>query len=147
MNLLRCYPIYNTICHVIWYRRNLTKDNPVGKLISNDESHKQITLNFVHYKSFDEAKAKWNERKQRIIWDKIFVIMEFYDKNLLLTFDKLKFDNKIALKHRNFDNVKNSFVLTCYDNNKPVAKCLMYNGATGGRFLDEFDYVSFLMNK
>ena len=47
------------------------RDYPVGKLGSESDA---ITIFFQHYRSFEEAKEKWNTRKQRIIKDKIYVI-------------------------------------------------------------------------
>ncbi len=45
-----------------------TIDFPVGKL-------DDLTIFFQHYKSFEEAKAKWNERKARINYEKLCFIM------------------------------------------------------------------------
>ena len=47
------------------------RDYPVGR-IGNGSS--EITLYFQHYKSFEQAKSKWYERRKRIIKDKIYVI-------------------------------------------------------------------------
>ena len=33
-----------------------------------------IEIRFNHYKTFDEAIAKWEERKQRIDWDNLFIL-------------------------------------------------------------------------
>lgn len=33
-----------------------------------------IQVRFNHYKTFEEAAAKWEERKKRIDWDNLFVI-------------------------------------------------------------------------
>ena len=33
-----------------------------------------IKINFVHYESFDEGVLKWNERKERINWDNLFIV-------------------------------------------------------------------------
>lgn len=35
----------------------------------------------------------------------------------------------------------------CYDENESSGKIFEYDGLTGKRYLDEFDYVSFLNNK
>ena len=40
---------------------------PVAKL-------KDITINFTHYKTEEEARDKWNERKNRINWNNLFII-------------------------------------------------------------------------
>ena len=121
---------------------------PVGKLIAKDAEHRDITIHFQHYSSFEEAKKKWIERYSRVNWDNIYYIWEFYDTlydhQHLYEFDALNVDHKILLTHRKFDRLNNAFVVTCYQDDQPVAKILQYNGLTGRRFLDEFDYVSFL---
>lgn len=123
-------------------------DYPVGKLVSNDNNYKPILIHFQHDKSFLTAKAKWKERYERVNWNNIFYILEFYhskyDKTLVKEFDNLQLENKIILSHKKFGDLKNQFVLSCYKNDKPVAKVLQYKGISGKRYLDEFDYVKFL---
>ena len=60
------------------------KDYPIGTL-------GDIQINFMHYSSPEEAVEKWEERKQRINFDKIFVIMVERDG-----FDDEDFKNKIS---------------------------------------------------
>lgn len=38
-------------------------------------SLKDIIIHFNHYKTFKEAKEKWNERKKRIDYDNLYIIM------------------------------------------------------------------------
>jgi len=120
---------------------------PVGKLVPNDEEHIPITVHFRHYKSFEEAKNKWFERYSRVDFNNLFFIYEFYDdiydEELLYEFEKIPY-NKVILTHKKIDGLKNDFVLSCYQQNKPVAKVMRYRGLSGKRYLDEFDYVAFL---
>lgn len=51
---------------------NTNAPYPLGKL-------DDITLFFVHYPSFEFARAKWNERKQRIHFENLFLV--FTDQN------------------------------------------------------------------
>ena len=121
---------------------------PVGKIIPKDNKHAEIMVYFQHYSSFDEAKSKWLQRYSRVNWENIFYIWEFYDtlynKELMYEFDKLELENKIILTHRNFDDLNNSFEITCYNNDLPTAQILKHRGVTGKRYLDEFDYIKFL---
>lgn len=60
---------------------------PVGRL-------KDIMVYFVHYKSFDEAVKKWNERKKRIDFNNIRIIMTVRDgakSETLKEFDALPY--------------------------------------------------------
>lgn len=57
-----------------------------------------INIYFLHYKSFEEAKSKWNKRKQRLNFSDLLV--KFSDQNGFKyedfeEFDKLNFKNKI----------------------------------------------------
>lgn len=62
---------------------------PVGDI-------KDVTVDFVHYKTLDEGVQKWKERSKRIVWDNIFVIATgHYDMemrpDLMEEFDKLPY--------------------------------------------------------
>lgn len=46
---------------------------PIGLL-------KDITIHFNHYKSFDEAKKKWEERVKRVNYNNLYIMM--HDRNL-----------------------------------------------------------------
>ena len=120
---------------------------PVGYLLSNNEE-KRIYLYMNHYHSFEEGKAKWEERKARIIWDKVFVIYDFNDKdcdiNMLYEFDKLPVKNKIALVHSEIAGLNNSYRMKCIGENDSITKEFEYNGLSGKRYFEEWDYVSFL---
>ncbi len=71
---------------------------PVGKI-------GDVTVNFMHYSDFDEAREKWNERKKRVNFDKIFVIMtdrDGYTDELLGEFDKIEYP-KVLFSHKFID--------------------------------------------
>lgn len=120
---------------------------PMGKLVSKDSSHQDISLHFLHYKTFEQAHEKWTKRFSRIDYNNIYYIWEFYDDQydvgLIKEFDSLPL-KKIALLHRDIPEIKHSFVISCYKEGKPVGKIFEHNGISGKRFLDEFDYTSFL---
>ena len=57
-----------------------------------------IEIHFMHYQSPKHARTKWNERKQRIRKDKLFIIgaeMMECTPEIIGRFDKLPFANKI----------------------------------------------------
>lgn len=63
------------------------KDYPIGTL-------GDIKINFMHYSTPQEAVEKWEERKQRINFDKIFVIMverDGFDDEDFKDFLKIKY--------------------------------------------------------
>jgi uncharacterized protein (DUF1919 family) len=120
---------------------------PVGKLLSKDCEHQEIKLYFQHYKTYEEASQKWVERCKRVKLDNIYYIWEFYDTlcdmNLLKEFDTLPI-KKLAITHREFDDIECAKKVSCYIDDKPIAQILQYDGISGKRYLDEIDYVSFL---
>lgn len=80
------------------YRRgekNLTC--PIGKL-------GDIEIVFLHYKTIEEAREKWNRRCKRIHWDRLFLKMS--EQNFCTHEDLVAFDS-FPCKHK--------FVFVCKD--------------------------------
>lgn len=74
---------------------------PVGKL--ND-----IEVYFMHYKSKEEAKEKWNKRKERINWDRIifkFSNQNFCNKEHIKKFIELPQKHKICFVNNKKYNI------------------------------------------
>lgn len=122
---------------------------PVGTLVSNDESHNNVNIYFNHYKSFDDAKQKWQERKKRILWDKIYVIYDFNDKdcdtNMLYRFEELPFEHKVSLTHyKKIPDLKYNYKINCISDNEEIIKEFQYNPKTGKKYFEEWDYLEFL---
>ena len=113
-----------------------------------------ITLYCVHYKTFEEAKEKWNQRKKRINYDNIYFIMSERDgctEEDLKKFDMINNKHKVVFVHKNMDNIKSSYYIKGTENtgeDKDIHKIIgltAYKGKwTGKRYIDDFDYVSFL---
>lgn len=125
------------------------KNYPVGRIIPDKDGYKEITVNFQHYKSFEEAEKKWVERFKRINWNNMYFIFEFYNSiynpELMDEFDNAELrGKKILLLHEEVKHIKNQFVLSCYKNDMPIGKVLEFDKTTGNQYLEEFDYVSFL---
>ncbi|MGJ0190599.1 DUF1919 domain-containing protein, partial [Campylobacter coli] len=78
----------------------IDKQFPVGKL-------GDILIFFQHYKNFKEAESKWEERKKRITWDNIYIILNYFNYDhfkchahfdlIYKGFRDLKFPNKIFI--------------------------------------------------
>jgi len=123
---------------------------PVG-IIYGDENHKDIKVFFQHYKTFDEASFKWNERKKRINLNNLFVMWEFYDgihnEELLEEFSKIDIENKMVLTHKKHD-LDCSYPIDIFNDNLDMAeiggKIFKYDGLSGKRYYEKFDYIEFL---
>lgn len=82
-------------------------DFPVGKL-------GDIRLWFMHYKSFEEAQKKWNERKLRLDRNNLLIMATDRDgctDQMVKEFDSLPFSNKIIFTHKEFPNLGSTFYM------------------------------------
>ena len=115
---------------------------PVGKL-------KDITVYFVHYKTFQQAVEKWNERKQRVDFNNIRVMMTARDG---AKYETLKRFNELPYKKVMFDDVAHpEFDTAIYAhrrNGKPLGNVYISDiiTITGKRAfeINGFDIVEFL---
>ena len=74
------------------------KDYPIGIL-------GDIKIHVLHYKSFKEAKESWDKRKERINYEKIFVIIsdrDNFSENLLDSIDKIPY-KKVLYSHKKIE--------------------------------------------
>lgn len=76
---------------------------PIGRLQAGRES---VELFFLHYRSEEEAKEKWERRKKRINWDRLLV--KFNDQNgctekEVRDFLNLPYENKPFFTCRDWD--------------------------------------------
>ena len=71
------------------YEHILKFDYPIYRLVDVD-------IHMNHYSDFDEALAKWNERKQKINWDNLFVVMFTDNKSILEQFDEFPYGKKVC---------------------------------------------------
>ena len=55
-----------------------------------------VDIYMNHYPDFDEAVAKWNERKQRINWYNLFVMMSTENEEILQEFNALPYGKKVC---------------------------------------------------
>lgn len=121
------------------------KDYPVAKL-------DDITIYFMHYPSFDEAKRIWEKRTERINRDNLYVILVQQNgctEELLKKFDELPYKHKLALTACPMPEIKCSYYISGSEQpNGDVMDLCKYKGKfTGRRWIDDYDYVGFLNMK
>lgn len=116
---------------------------PVGVL--ND-----VSIYGVHYNDFEELKLKWNQRKKRIDWNNVYVIMVERDgctRQDIEEFDKLDYAHKVVFVHKNMDDIKSAYYIKGtgnMDSKHKVIDITQYQGfISGKRYIDDFDYVDF----
>ncbi|WGE57042.1 DUF1919 domain-containing protein [Actinobacillus equuli] len=69
-----------------------------------------IEIHFLHYSSENEAKEKWDRRKNRIVWNNLFFKMNDNDKctyQLLKEFDDLDIKGKVIFSSKNYSDLTN----------------------------------------
>ena len=118
-------------------------DYPVGML-------GDVKVFFMHYSSFKKAKQKWEERAKRINKDNLFIMMT--DKNgctleQMKEFDKLPY-RKVIFTHLPQKDIKSSVYIKGFENENEVGVLSDWKpGFWKRRWVDDFDYVSFLNEK
>lgn len=78
-----------------------------------------IEIYFLHYHTNEEALEKWNERKQRINKNKIFVIQtdrDGFDDNSFEEFKKIKYNKALITKNEKWENEEFVIYLPKYKN-------------------------------
>lgn len=106
----------------------------------------------MHYKSFDEAKIKWEQRVNRINKENLYLIFvqrEGCTEDLLKRFDNLPYRNKVAFTAKTMPDIKCSYYIdgSAQRNGEVMDLCSYKGDFTGKRWIDDFDYVSFLNKK
>lgn len=117
------------------------KSFPVGVIHG---SHGDVHIFFMHYNSFEEAIAIWNERKSRVNYDNLYIIMEaqLCEDSILNKFNEIPHEQKVVLTSGK-RNVSQSFPIdeTFYTNNYVPGKILEYSPCGMHRYMDALDYV------
>ena len=126
---------------------NKNKSYPIGTLEFNNQ---KISIKFMHYKTFEEAKNKWNERKKRVDFNNIFIILSI-PSNLqsddIKKFNLISFKNKMLITYENPTNNNNICVNSVFLKNYYSGKILSYKSKfSTKRYMDDIDYVKFLNN-
>lgn len=110
-----------------------------------------VEIRFNHYKTFDEAKAKWEERKQRIDWNNLFIIGIDGDNctyESICRFDALPFRNKVIFTHKPYPEIASAHYLPGFEDEGGIRVATdTKNQFFIRRYIDQIDYVSFLNGK
>ncbi|CDM69222.1 hypothetical protein CM240_2064 [Clostridium bornimense] len=113
---------------------------PVGKI-------EDIKIYFQHYHTFKEAKEKWDERKRRINKENLFIMATDRDgctENDIREFDRIPYKNKVIFTHKHYEDIESAYQIKGFENDNQVGILSCFEGATGKRYIDQFDYVSWL---
>ena len=111
---------------------------------------KTVDIVLTHYPSFDAGRKKWKERMARLDLNNLYILYEGLriSENFLDSFAALPYSNKVVLSKKD-KSINFGFYhgMSFYDNWKP-GKILEYKSRISvKRYLDDFDYISFLNGK
>jgi uncharacterized protein (DUF1919 family) len=114
---------------------------PVGRL-------DDIKIYFFHYKNNEDAKEKWNERKKRLNFNNLFIIMTDRDgctKELIKRFDRLPYKNKIIFTAKPYPDIQSVVYVPGYEQENSVGLLTSIISITGTRaFAKKFNYIDWL---
>ena len=110
-----------------------------------------VEIRFNHYRTIEEAAAKWNRRKARIDWQNLFVIGIDGDDctyESLKRFDALPYPNKVIFTHKPYPELASAYCLQGFKDRGSVYRPTDFQDQFWiRRYMDQFDYVSFLNGK
>ena len=114
---------------------------PVGQL-------GDIRIYFQHYKTEDEARNKWEERKKRLDYDNLYIMFSDRDGctyEELRNFNSLPYAHKVVFTNKPYPEFKSVFYIEGFENKPSVGILTTFKNKYGGRkYYDAFDYVSWL---
>lgn len=122
---------------------------PVGRLSTD---HGSITLYFVHYESFLEAKEAWNRRRGRVDRNNMRVILHVppsqLTTQLLDDFELLPYEHKVLLSY-GIDTKKHphGYNLPIYKTGSTPSINRYHTPYAVKRYMDDFNWVAFLNGK
>ncbi len=120
-------------------------------LVNNKQGYpivllKDITIHFNHYKTFEEAKQKWNERKKRIDYDNLYIMMG--DNGLsyedIKRLQNVQCKRLIVFTAKDYSELDYTFQLKRYKDETHVGLFALKDIDGFREFEKAFDYVSWL---
>lgn len=111
-----------------------------------------VTIHGLHYANFTELNQKWEDRKKRINYDNLFIMMIERDgctKEDIQQFDQLPYPNKVIFVSQEMPEIASAVYIPetviRTDGITQVDTMVNYRGFfSGKRDIDLFDYVTFL---
>ena len=114
---------------------------PVGRI-------GDVNLYFMHYKRFEDAKAKWEERCKRVDYHNLYFVMterEGFTLPVAERFDKLPYRRKVLFTHVPMPKISSAYYLPGFEKESELGVITdLKKKFWRRRYLDDFDYVRFL---
>ena len=118
---------------------------PAARLGEGDSA---VQINFLHYDTFQDALEKWEERKRKINYDRLVLMgmdRNCCDYETLRRFDRLPWPNKLVFTHVPYPEFSSACYVKGFEDQPELGTLTNFKpGFLRRRYLDAFDYVSFL---
>lgn len=88
-------------------------------------------------------------KKKRINKNNLFILSTDRDGSSyrdIEEFDNLPYKNKVIFTHKYYPHIKSAYYIKGFEKNKEVGIFSCFEGMTGRRYLDQFDYISWFNN-
>ena len=109
-----------------------------------------INVNFTHYRSSEEARSKWNERKERIIKDNMYIFLEERDglsKEQIQQLNSLQVRGLVIFTANEYKDIPYAVYIKKYKKDGEVGNILKRSILTGSREYEKyFDFVQWFNN-
>ena len=128
---------------------NVAPQYPIG-ILKGDGEKPDISIHFMHYKDIEDAREKWDIRKQRINKDNIYVVWTFafanYTEEAYKRFNSLPVKKKIGfVNHKDLCEIYNSlYYIKGFEDKQSLGNILTYSNLLGSRYYDQFDFAKWL---
>lgn len=111
-----------------------------------------VEINFVHYKTAAEASEAWNRRKNRIVWDNIFVVATDHDgmylPEMLERFDALPYENKVMFTAKNYPQYAWAVQVPQFKHRNNVRIMIAFANFRGERYYETcFDIADWIASR
>lgn len=107
-----------------------------------------VRIQFVHYETFEQGVQQWNERKERINWENLFIVGTQKDGctyETLKRFDQLPYENKVIFTKTEYPEFQSAHYMKGFEEEEELGVLTNYKEQwRRRRYLDDFDYISFL---
>ena len=106
-----------------------------------------LTIHFVHYKSYEEAVDTFKRRLRRINYDNLFVIFSERDGctyDDLKLFDSLPYKHKVVFTHLPYNDIKSSFYIKGFEDEDCLGDIIRWDNKIGRKVYDCFDFTNWL---
>ena len=109
-----------------------------------------VRIFFMHYSDFEQARQKWNERKKRVDFSNLYVMMtekEECTQDVMEQFDSLEYRKKVLFTHLPHSELKCAHYISGFENENEMGILTdQKDSFWQRRYIDDYDYVSFLNN-